>query len=63
MPPAMDKSHGTPANSPGYETRDANTGGVLNFLVIMAVVLVLTGLIAWGVFRYFATQARQNARR
>lgn len=61
MPPAMDKSHGTPANSPGYETRDANTGGVLNFLVIMAVVLVLTGLIAWGVFRYFATQARQNA--
>ena len=61
MPPDMDKSHGAPNASPGYETRDANTGGVLNFLVIMAVVLVLTGLVSWGVFRYFASHEQENA--
>jgi hypothetical protein len=61
MPPAMDKSHGTPNASPGYETRDANTGAVINFLVIMAVALVVTGLVSWGVFRYFASHEQQNA--
>ena len=40
MPPDMDKSHEPPAASPGYETRDANAGGVLNFLVILGLVLV-----------------------
>ena len=54
MPPDMDKSHGAPPTSPGYETRDANTGGVLNFLVILGLVLVATALVSWGMFRYFA---------
>lgn len=54
MPPDMDKSHEPPATSPGYETRDANTGGVLNFLVILGLVLVASALISWGMFRYFA---------
>ncbi len=53
MPPDMDKSHGSPNASPGYETRDANTGGVLNFLVILAVILVLPPWFPWGMFRYF----------
>lgn len=60
MSPAMDKSHGTPPNSPGYETRDANTGGVINFLVILGAVLVATALISWGVFRYFAAHVQEN---
>jgi mono/diheme cytochrome c family protein len=50
----MDKPHNNSGNSPGYETRDANTGGVYNFLVAMAVTLVITGLVCWGMFRYFS---------
>jgi hypothetical protein len=60
MPPDMDKPHGTPTNSPGYETRDASTGGVINFLVILAVILVATGLISWGMFRYFASHEQED---
>ncbi len=60
----MDKPHNdkprndTPLNSPfhtpGYETRDANVRGVLNFLVILAAVLVGTGLVCWGMFHFFS---------
>ena len=50
----MDKQHNNPANSPGYETRDANVGAVYNFLVIMGVILVATGLVCWGMFHYFS---------
>jgi hypothetical protein len=50
----MDKEHITQRTSPGYETRDANVGAVYNFLVIMAIILVLTGLVCWGVFHYFS---------
>jgi hypothetical protein len=55
MPPDMvDKPQGVPANSPGYETRDANVGGVYNFLVILSVILVCTALVCWGLFRFFS---------
>ena len=55
MPPDMvDRPQGVPANSPGYETRDANVGGVLNFLVILSVILVSTALVCWGLFRFFS---------
>ncbi len=50
----MDKPHNTTGTNPGYETTDANTGGVLNFLVALGIVLVVTGLVCWGMFRYFA---------
>jgi hypothetical protein len=49
----MDNPRNTSANTPGYETRDANTAGVFNFLVILGVVLVATALICWGLFRFF----------
>ena len=52
----MHKSPNASAN-PGYETRDANSGAIVNFLVILAVVLVLSGLICWGMFKVFATHA------
>ena len=39
----MDKPHNV-SETPGYETRDTNTGAILNFLVILAVVLVLLWL-------------------
>jgi hypothetical protein len=61
MPPAMDKSHGTPNASPGYETRDANTGSVLNFMVILAVILVVTALVSLETFRYFAAHDQEEA--
>jgi hypothetical protein len=60
MPPDMDKSHDAPGNSPGYETRDANAGGVLNFLVILGLVLVATALVSWGMFRYFAAHNQED---
>jgi hypothetical protein len=50
----MDKQHNVTATSPGYETRDANTGGVYKFLIVMAVVLIGSGLLCWGMFRFFS---------
>ena len=57
----MDKPHNVPANAPGYETRDANVGGVFNFLVALGIVLVVTGLLCWGLFRYFSAHALDQA--
>ena len=51
----MDKPHTSPATSPGYETHDADTGGVFKFLVALGVVLVVAALASWGLFRYFST--------
>lgn len=50
----MDKTHNAPGAAPGYETRDANAGGVFKFLVAMGIVLVVIGLVSWGMFRYFS---------
>jgi len=50
----MDKPQNASASTPGYETRDANVGGVFNFLVALGIVLVVTGLVCWGLFRYFS---------
>lgn len=52
----MHKPHNASA-TPGYETRDANTGAIVNFLVILAVVLVLSGIVCWGMFKIFSTKA------
>ena len=38
----------------GYETRDANTSGVLLFLALLATTIVLVLLFAWGLFRHYA---------
>ena len=58
MSSSMDKPHGAAATSPGYETRDANVRGVFGFLVVLGIVLVFTGIICWGMFKYFsATRA------
>jgi hypothetical protein len=50
----MDKPHNAPATTPGYETSDANAGGVFKFLVALGIVLVVSGLVCWGLFRYFS---------
>lgn len=50
----MDKPHNSSATTPGYETRDANAGGVFKFLVALGIVLVVTGLVCWGLFRFFS---------
>jgi hypothetical protein len=58
----MDKPHNTSATTPGYETHDADAGGVFKFLVALGIVLVVTGLVCWGLFRYFsAHDANQSA--
>jgi hypothetical protein len=51
----MDKPHTSPATSPGYETHDADAGGVFKFLVALGIVLVVAALTSWGLFRYFST--------
>lgn len=48
-------------STPGYETRDANTGGVLKFLVALAIVLVAAGLVCWGMFHIFTMRAVDEA--
>ena len=50
-----------PVNAPasalaatGYETRDANTSGILLFLALLATTVVLVLLFAWGLFRQYS---------
>jgi hypothetical protein len=50
----MDKQHNAAPVATGYETQDANPGGIFTFLMILAVVLVLTGLVCWGMFHFFS---------
>jgi hypothetical protein len=61
----MDNPKNTPPNSPstapGYETRDANVGGVLNFLVGLTVGLIITAIVSWGLFRYLSAQPDEPA--
>lgn len=57
----MDKPLSAPASKPGYETTDANTGGVFNFLVALGIVLVVASLVCWGLFRYFSAHAVDQA--
>jgi len=52
----MHKPHNASA-TPGYEARDTNVGAIVNFLAILAVVLVLSGLVCWGMFKIFSTHA------
>jgi hypothetical protein len=57
----MDKPHNTPATTPGYETQDANAGGAFKFLVALGIVLVVAGLVCWGLFRYFSAHSVDQA--
>ena len=50
----MDKARNISVTSPGYETRDANAGGVFKFLAALGTVLLATALICWGLFRFFS---------
>jgi hypothetical protein len=61
MPSSMDKPHNASASSPGYETRDANAGAVFKFLVALGIVLVVTGLACYGLFRYFSAHEVDEA--
>jgi hypothetical protein len=45
----------------GYETRDANTRGVLGFLVVLFVVINLVLFGSWRLFDYFAVADRSPA--
>jgi hypothetical protein len=57
----MDKTHGAPASSPSYETRDANVRGVIGFLVGLSLMLVFTALVCWGMFKYFSASQVSRA--
>jgi hypothetical protein len=57
----MDKPLSDSATTPGYETRDANAGGALKFLMALGIVLVVTALVCWGMFRYFSAHAMDQA--
>ncbi len=57
----MDKTHGAPASSQGYEGSDANVRGVLMFLVYLALGMVASCLFCWWLFRYFSVVERTPA--
>jgi hypothetical protein len=57
----MDKPYNRPGSAPGYETRDANAGGVFAFLVALGIVLVVAGLVSWGLFRFFTAHELDKA--
>ena len=52
----MDKPHGATPPSPGYETRDANARGVFIFMIVLSIVLIITALVCWGLFRYLSAK-------
>ena len=56
MPSNTDDLGRVPADSAarGYETRDANTKGVLVFLAVLFVVISCVLLGSWGLFRHFS---------
>lgn len=49
----MDKPHPLPAGSPGYETRDADSSGVLKFLAILGSVVIAVSIVCYALFRYY----------
>ena len=57
----MDKPPNFSATTPGYETRDANAGGVFKFLAALGIVLLITGLVCWGLFRFFSAHEVNQA--
>ena len=57
----MDKPGNVPSTTPGYETHDTNAGGVFKFLVALGILLVVTGLVCWGLFRYFSAHDVNHA--
>jgi hypothetical protein len=57
----MDKPQNNTPTTPGYETRDANAGGVFKFLVVLGTVLVVTCLVCLGLFHFFLAHAVDQA--
>lgn len=49
------------APSPGYETRDAHVAGVFQFLIGLGIVLVVSGLVCWGMFHLFSAHMMNPA--
>jgi len=56
----MDKHHDASTAAPRYETRDTQPSGVYKFLVVMAVVLIASGLLCWAMFRFFTANVVDN---
>jgi hypothetical protein len=55
----IDAGASAPA-APGYETRDANTSGVLLFIALLATTVVLVLLFAWGLFRHYSVSINNS---
>jgi len=52
--PINDKPINALTPNPGYETRDAQAGGILKFLMGLATLLILIALACWGLFRVYS---------
>ena len=52
----MDKLHHSTVPSPGYETSDANSGKIVRALVVLAILLIGSGLVCWAMFHFFVRQ-------
>lgn len=53
----MADPHTRAPGSPGYETRDADTTGVLGFLAVLGAVIVTACVICYGLFYYYSKYA------
>lgn len=57
----MADPHNPSTATPGYETRDADTGGVLKFLLVLGTALVVVSIVCYGLFRYYSSHAQNQA--
>jgi len=53
--------HNASAPSPGYETSDAHVSGVFKFLIALAITLLVSGLVCWGMFHVFTAHMMNPA--
>jgi hypothetical protein len=61
MPPNMDNGRLASSATPGYETRDVNTGAVLGFLIFLSLVIGLVTLGNRLLFRFYSASEQQPA--
>jgi hypothetical protein len=58
----MDRTEVNAPPGPGHERNTVSVRGVIRFLVLLAVSLVVTAAVVWGLFRLLARDARSEDR-
>ncbi|MDQ2969604.1 MAG: hypothetical protein M3R62_01380 [Acidobacteriota bacterium] len=58
----MDRTEESGTPGPGHERNTVSVRGVIRFLVFLAVSLVVTSAVVWGIFRLLARDAKSEDR-